>query len=213
MTDMANQHRSPPQRAAIAVWALAATGMQHTRYRPPVEPFDVETWRCLVAELNAQRLWQLAAPQFALGVWPVSGIQLQEAVEAEERSAAQTLLLDKQLAWVTDELLGWGVSYRVLKGPAHAGALWADPSRRHYSDLDILVPTAQFDHAASLIGTSLGGRRHAPDPIPGWTGKVGKGVTFTLPDGVELDLHRTIVRNPFGAGVLEDDLFSDPIAF
>ena len=132
---------------------------------------------------------------------------MDEAALAEERAATQVLALDRHLIELAEVFQGGSVPFRVLKGPAHAQSLWARGDLRFYGDIDVAVPGRSFDRAAALIEGHLSGRRHRPDPREGFTARVGKGSTFTLPDGVEVDLHRTLADGPFGASILSDDLF------
>ncbi len=74
------------------------------------------------------------------------------AIRTGIAAAARCLALDQHAVVVTRALAGAGVDSMVLKGPGLARRLYAaDPSRRRYSDVDILVPVADFDRAQQAL--------------------------------------------------------------
>ena len=186
--------------------ALAAHGLAGTPFDAPRDPLSDSLWRGIQPLVATERLWFLLADAVTQR-WPATEEQVDEAALAEERAATQVLALDRHLIELAEVFEDGSVPFRVLKGPAHAQRLWDRGDLRFYGDIDVVVIGRSFDRAAELIEGRLSGRRHRPDPHDGFTARVGKGATFTLPDGVEVDLHRTLVDGPFGASIVTRDLF------
>jgi hypothetical protein len=59
----------------------------------------------------------------------------------------------------------------------------------------------------------LGFTRPLPEPRPGFSERFGKAATHRGEDGLELDLHRTLVVGPFGLWLRADGLFEQAIPF
>src|SRR5437879_3101885 len=59
----------------------------------------------------------------------------------------------------------------------------------------------------------LGFTRPRPEPRPGFSERFGKAATHRGVDGLELDLHRTLVVGPFGLWLEPDELFEHAILF
>jgi hypothetical protein len=196
-----------PAQAEGAAVAVAGVGLDGTTYGPPTEPLSPSRWRELQRVVAVERLWFLLADAVATR-WPATDEQIDEVVHAEERAATQVLALDRRLIELAGLLDERSVPYRVLKGPAHAERLWRRGDLRFHGDIDLVVAGTAFDDAVQLVERQLSGRRHRPDPRAGFTAQVGKGTTLTLPDGVEVDLHRTLADGPFGASIFTDDLFA-----
>ena len=98
------------------------------------------------------------------------------------------------------------VPMRVLKGPASARLDYIEPSLRSYGDADLLVPTCRHARAIEVLEAEGFGRR-TPELTPGFDRRFAKAVTFTSEDGLEVDLHRTLVYGPFAVGIAEADLW------
>lgn len=193
-----------------AVRALLAWGLDGSALTLPRRPLSMWPWVAFVGRTEEQRVAGLLAAAIAEGEWPATDTQTEEVVAREERDAMQMLVLDRHLLKLADALDEHGVDWRLLKGPAHARQLWRRPELRRYSDIDLLARSEHFDAVCQLLEEGFDGHRALPDPLPGLTARVGKSVAFTLPDGVEIDLHRTLAGGPFGASLVTDDLFDQP---
>ena len=92
------------------------------------------------------------------------------------------------------------IEVRLLKGPAVAHLDYPDPAWRAFGDIDVLVPSAQYDDAIRAL-LAVGGRRRSQEVRPGFDRRFGKGACVTLLNGVQVDVHRTLASGPFGLTV------------
>lgn len=176
----------------------------------PSAPLDEVQWEHLIAEVEAQRVWSLFTDAVISGAFPATAAQIEQCVEADERSVLSCLELDRMLVCLDTALGVNGISTRVFKGVASALLLYPDARLRTYSDVDLLVRQTDFDEAGAVF-VALGGRRQNADPRAGFVGRYGKSAAYTMPGGWEVDVHRSPQGGPFGAAVAIDDLFDNPI--
>lgn len=127
---------------------------------------------------------------------------------AHRHATMRVLMLERVLLSVVDILGAGGIASRILKGPAVARTLYADPAVRTFLDIDLLVPARDLDAAVAVL-TAAGLRRMLPELRPGFDRRFAKTVTFLHPSGCQVDLHRTLVVGPFGLLVDRRDLFAD----
>jgi hypothetical protein len=184
---------------------VAALGLD-TAATPPASPLDEARWQQLFTAVRWQRLTGILAWGVAEGRWPASVDQEQALYDAVEAEAAGALLLERQLLRVEELFRSRGIDFRVLKGAAHAHAIYPDPGLRGYGDIDVLVPSPQIEEALRALGAA-GGVRLTPELRKGFDRRFGKGVTVRLPGGAEIDLHRTFVAGPFGMTIPLESLF------
>lgn len=71
--------------------------------------------------------------------------------DAEIAAVGSTLALDAELSRVVSTFRGEGLETLVLKGPVLARTLYPEVVLRPYSDVDIVVRTAEFDRAARCL--------------------------------------------------------------
>lgn len=140
-----------------------------------------------------------------------------EARDAADRKHAGVQgwcqVLDERLVEVADRLAADGaVEVRVLKGAATARLDEVHPAMRAYSDVDLLVRGPDIDRAVARI-EGLGAVRPWPQRRPGFDARFAKSVTLTFPDGVEIDLHRTLCDGAPGARIPLDRLYDEPDGF
>lgn len=195
----------------IVVRALASHGLKGTRLAIPEDPLDDRGWGLLSSAIKNNRLWLVAADAVLSGTWPATLDQAERLFDGEEAMVAQMLMVERatlEVAALLDSLGPHGIDFRVLKGPAHAQILWGRPELRAWGDLDILVPDSRVGVVADALVGELGARWHDPEPIRDSVIRFAKSLTFTLPSGVEVDLHRKVVRGPFGEAVRADDLWA-----
>jgi hypothetical protein len=90
---------------------------------------------------------------------------------------------------------------------ALANTVYADPALRVFADVDLLVPSADFGHAARILESALGADRALPEIRPGFDARFGREAMLRSDNGLALDIHRTFVDGGFGLTVDLDDLF------
>lgn len=100
-----------------------------------------------------------------------------------------------------------GVDHRVIKGPAIAHLDELDPAMRSFADLDVLVAASDLDRAVRALERT-GATRSWPQRRPGFDRRFAKSVTLTCPDGIEVDLHRTLCDGVHGVRIPLDELFA-----
>lgn len=179
---------------------------------PAALPMDLSElsdpeWQQLLAVVRAERL----EPQLAHAVAETNNaatpLQNEEAQSLHARAMATTLLLDRKLLEVAEMFDGAGVDFLALKGSASAHLDRPDPSRRAYGDVDLLVPAPHIDTAERLLA-GAGGRRSYRSPRPDFDRRFGKGSSYRMADGLEVDLHRTLALGPFGLAIEPRGLFA-----
>lgn len=116
------------------------------------------------------------------------------------------LRAESECVRVTALLRDAGIRTVVLKGLAVAHLDYADPSHRSTNDVDLLVRPDDLGPATELL-TDSGFRRDLPERRPGFDRRFAKDVTMYGPRRVEVDLHRTLLRGPFGAAIDLDELW------
>ena len=162
--------------------------------------------------MASQRIFGFLASAIADGAFPATAEQAREAQERHVDSVAVTILLEQLLLRTADLLQRQNIEFRVLKGPAYARICYPVPAVRSFGDIDLLVRSSDFDAAAAVLA-GTGAHRRFPEPRPGFDRRFGKGACFVLPDGLELDLHRTFVSGPFGLTVDLPALFATVTEF
>jgi hypothetical protein len=120
---------------------------------------------------------------------------------------------EQKLLRLADNFDKEGIGFAVLKGPALAHTVYAEPCIRPFGDLDLLVRSLDYDNACTLLAR-LGHVRLRPEPRPGWEATFGKASVHVHPeDGVEVDLHRTLVLGPIGQWINGDELMDHRSTF
>lgn len=208
---------SPPVHAAL-VRAVAVLDLGVDLLVQPVPaghlpgPLPPDGWARLLGRIRAERMTGLLVRAVDGGALPATADQTEEAHRAHVEQMTLCLRLERLLLDVASLLERAGIGHRVLKGPAFAHLDHPDPSLRSFVDVDLLVRSEQFDDAARAL-QDAGLTRRFPEPRPGFDRQVGKGGSFTTPQGLAVDLHRTLVFGPFGLTIHLDDLWSTPTAF
>lgn len=186
-----------PDDVAAVVGAVAAVGLERSRWAPPARPLDDRSWASAWTQVRHRRLVGFLAASVGDGTWPVTEHQHASVRAAHRRSAAACLRLERLLLELHAELVECGVEHRLLKGAAHAHLLYPDPAMRTFVDVDLLVPGEAMATAGALLA-ARGGRRRYPEPRPGFDRRFTKGASYALAGGWEVDLHRTLAPGPFG---------------
>lgn len=86
-----------------------------------------------------------------------------------------------------DVLAARGIPVALLKGISYAGTLYADPGERPMTDVDLLVPRADFDEAARALAAL--GYGHAGPAVQ--RSPRHHAMTLKRPQGGAIDLHRS----------------------
>ena len=156
--------------------------------------------------LGSQRLTGLAVAALEAGALALADADAEQLLERHRAAMTVALQLERRLLEVTPGLEEAGIEVLVLKGPAVARAFYPDPSWRSFGDLDLLVRTSDWQAACVALATA-GFRRRLPEPRRGFDERFGKAATHVGADGVQIDLHRTLVLGPFGLWLEPDRLF------
>jgi hypothetical protein len=179
---------------SIAAYSIDVNGAR------PERPLGSEAWGQLVALVGAQRLAPQLASIAGAGRWPVTPEQVAHSESLHAAAMATSLLLDRQLLDVARQFDAHAVPFVVLKGSAVAHLDYPDPAGRAYGDVDLLVPPSHIETAEAVV-TAAGGRRAFSEPRPGFDRRFGKGSSYRMPSGLEVDIHRTLALGPFGIAV------------
>jgi hypothetical protein len=144
-------------------------------------------------------------------------IHLAPAVRARlehehEHALFWCLRLEHRLLAVDAQFRAAGIPFLVLKGSAFAHLDLVDPAERTWADIDLLVPAGHLDRAVALVEADGAVRSYA-EPRPGWDRRFGKSVELRRPDGVEIDIHRTLADGVYGARIPLDHLFGSADQF
>jgi Uncharacterised nucleotidyltransferase len=134
------------------------------------------------------------------------------AAEKELELTRARLWHDLRVVGITEQLASSGIHYRILKGPAFGSLDYPDRIMRPTGDIDLLVRGEQLPAAVTALCRS-GGRVVDPEPAIGYAQMIGKSTTVAMPDGLEIDLHRTLTRGPFGLRIELEDLWSQSRGF
>ncbi len=169
-------------------------------------------WRDLVGLVSEHRLQGLLARACDDGVLPTTQAQRAHARERHREALGHVLRVEALLLAAVRCLTEAGIDHRVLKGAAVARLDYPDPTLRLYGDVDLLVPAAQLAAAVEALG-SLGARRTTPPVGASFERRFAKGVDLRLENSLEIDVHRSLAREPFGVFIATERLFAQPSAF
>lgn len=190
------------RRWAAPGWILA--GRAVVRSEAPLDPAG---WTNLRSRAVHEGVVGHLAEAVRTGMLPVTDDQAAELAAEHRAAMALALELERLLLVVDDRLATVGVSALVLKGPALAHLL-GDPSVRAYRDLDLLVRGAHMPIAAEVLA-GLGAERRHRALRGDYDARFAKSVTWRMPEGYEIDLHRTLAPGPFGVWCQAEDLFDE----
>jgi len=136
--------------------------------------------------------------------------QLEESSAIVVDVAATMVRLERRLLAVDDALSGAGIPFAVLKGTATAHLDHADPARRQFGDLDLLVDPSQLRAARSALEEA--GWRQAYR-LPRRHEAYTHAVTFGDGSLAELDLHQRIAHRAIGRMVPTGELLDEVAPF
>jgi hypothetical protein len=170
---------------------------------PGTAPPPRDGWDDHLDAVLSQGLAGLFAATAAAGMVDIDANmagRLQRQLDAEAVRAVQLEGELLRLAPALDHL-----DAVVLKGAVLAHAAYPDPLLRPFTDIDLLVPGDQINHAIAVLAT-YGYQRARPEPAPGYDARVGKAVALQHPGGVVVDLHRTLAAGSAGEGIDVTDI-------
>ena len=163
-------------------------------------------WDTLFDRAVDERAVSILACAIAEGSISVTPTQDEQLRVSHEEAMRSCVLLERWSLEVAKWFTIAGIEMRLLKGPAVAHLDYPDPAWRAFGDIDVLVPSAQYDDAIRVL-LEVGGRRRSQEVRRGFDRRFGKGACVTLPNGIQVDVHRTLASGPFGLTVDLDELF------
>ena len=168
-------------------------------------PLGIE-WDALFDRAVDERAVSFLACAVSEGLIVGTQDQEEQLCAGHEAAMRSCVWLERWTREVAGILKNASIEMRVLKGPAVASLDYPDPAWRSFGDIDVLVSSAQYDDAIRVL-LDVGGRRRSQEVRAGFDRRFGKGACVTLPNGVQVDVHRTLASGPFGLTVDLDELF------
>lgn len=165
-------------------------------------------WAEMLAAAVDERAIPLLATAVFDGLLDASPAQAAALSRAHEDLMRSCVMLERSTFEVADVFESNDVAFRVLKGPGIAHLDYPDASWRAFGDVDVLVSSRSYDNAVRAL-EGLGAHRRSREVRAGFDRRFGKGVCMVLPDGVQVDVHRTLASGPFGLAIDLDDLFAE----
>lgn len=198
--------------AYASVAAVAAHGIPGSELDPAIEPLDEASWAILFSAVRRERITGLLAAAVTAGSFPITDAQAEQVVDAHVEDMAGVLLLERLLLTVAAALDSAGIEARVLKGTAVAHLDCHDPSLRPFGDIDLLVRPEQLAAVGDTL-ERLGLQPTAPQVRPDFPSRFGKGFVLRSPEGLEVDVHRTLAGGAYGLRVPVEDLWRNARPF
>ena len=147
-------------------------------------------------EIRTERLDGLLIQAWRDGAFELRTDQVDAFARAHRTEMEHALRLERAVLDVVHRLAERGIASVVLKGVALANDVYADAALRACGDVDLLVDPAQYVTAIETL-VAAGAVRELPEVRPGFDARFAKDVPV-LVDGMTVDLHRTLIRGPFG---------------
>lgn len=192
------------------VAAVAAFGLKDFRRGPCT--VSEEKWGQFISSVSAERLTGLALAAVEQGAVVLAPAHIDELRDRQLTAMLQALALERRLLDVAQAFEDAEIEYAVLKGPVLANDFYPDPAWRPFVDVDVLVRGSDWRRAC-LVLAELGFERNLPEPKPGFDERFGKAALHRDADGLQLDLHRTLVLGPFGLWMDPGELFGQRASF
>ena len=186
----------------IASWGLAdADGTS-----APFQPDTAIEWSRLLGQIQFERISGLAVEAAGAGAIELSEEQAGELFRSHRDAMTWCLAAEQKLLHVGEAFTAEGIEYAVLKGPALAHTMYPEPCLRPFVDLDLLVRSRDYDRACAILAR-LGHLRRPSGAEARLGVAIREGERACRPDdGIEVDLHRTLVLGPFGQWIDGDEL-------
>jgi hypothetical protein len=200
----------PPLREQLRL--VARYGLVSDESGAPPARIQQDLWRSFIDSLVAHKITGLAMASLDAGRLELSEDQADELRARHREAMLVALILEQRLLRIVESLEKAAVRAAVIKGPALAHCFYPDASWRSFGDLDLLVRTRDWSQACAALN-ELGFRRRLPEPRPGFDERFGKGALHVDEEGLQVDLHRTLMAGPFGIWIDHDELFSRAVTF
>jgi hypothetical protein len=178
----------------------------------PASPLVDRLWSELLRTATSHRIVGLLAAAVRSGALPTSPAQREALAPAVDEWMTSGLLLERFAIEVHGALRDGGVDHRFVKGLALAHGWYPDVGDRVFGDIDVVVSSPQIGRAIEVLERRVGPRME-PELNRGFDAEFGKGATMKSADGLEIDVHRTLVWGALGLTVDSNDLFEDEIEF
>jgi hypothetical protein len=178
------------------IWAIAAHGLPGT-----TTAIDASMARAAEAHLDdafghgLAGLLAAADRAGALALGPAARARLDQRLAAEATLAVR---LEAEVVRLGPILRRHGAV--IVKGPAVAHGAYPEPGVRPFTDLDVLVAPASVERVLRDLGRA-GYERPRPDPTAGYATHVAKATALAHPNGLVVDLHRTIAPGRHGHAI------------
>ena len=196
-----DRRAGPAMTPSITLGAACGLGLSEPATLPQLPVGGA--WDAFFGHAVDERAVPILANAVAGGLVDATVAQREQLVTAHEAVMRSCLYLEQSTLAVAGALRDADLDYRLLKGPAVARLDYPDPSWRAFGDIDVLVRSSEYEAALHAL-TSRGGRRRSAEIRPGFDRRFGKGVCIVMPDGVQVDVHRTLASGPFGLTILLD---------
>ena len=151
-----------------AATAVAAHGLPTIRELPS-QPLSDDEFASLLGASERHRIVGFLGAAVGAGALPVTVDQRAQVEEMLQGWCAHTLRAERMLLRALDVLEGVGVRSRVLKGVALAHTVYREPEQRVFGDVDLLIPSADVDHAVEALSRELDAPRALPSCVPAST--------------------------------------------
>jgi hypothetical protein len=158
-----------------------------------------EAFTELHGRVRSQRLEGLALQASRDGAVALTDSQRAIFATSHRQDMEQALRLERAALDVSQRLADHGIRAVVLKGVALANSIYREPEIRAFVDVDVLVQQGRFTAAIDVL-IADGARRELPEVRPGFDDRFAKDVPLDA-DGMAIDLHRTLIRGPFGVRI------------
>jgi hypothetical protein len=170
-------------------------------------------WPALLSNVRDERITGLAVESVGSGWLAIGDDQADQLLASHRHAMMWSLLVENKLVGLAEVFDAEGIGFAVLKGASIAHTMYPETCLRSFADLDILVRTADYARACASL-ERLGLRRQRPEPRPQFEERFGKASVHKDPDdGIEVDLHRTLVLGPFGLWLDPDELLAHRVTF
>jgi hypothetical protein len=200
-----------PEVGKVISW-VAGFGLSQGSLDPDGIDLKGAAWPPILAALQGRRLTGLAVAAADAGMLFLSDEQWAQLLERHRSAMIGAISIERTMIRVVHALETGGIEVVVLKGAALAHTIYPDPSWRPFGDVDLLVHTRDWRRACAVLA-ELGFRRYLPEPRKGFDERFGKAATHVSEDGIEVDLHRTLVLGPFGLWLDPEQLFESTAPF
>jgi hypothetical protein len=186
---------------------VSACGLPGQPERFCDEPPHQATWSALLGRTRSHRVPGLLLAAIDAEALPVTDEQRDEARRRHIEAMVSVLRLERRLLEVADVLEANGLEVVALKGSALAHLAYPDPAWRSFGDVDVLVRGDQLGAALATLTAAFDAVRLVPEVRPGYARRFAKAVGLRCADGIELDIHRTLVFGTYGFAINLGELF------